>query len=236
LVHLTARYIKFVSPEIVRRIVSDNDKNRSEWSAKLLGRDVDPQIYLWDGSPCAFPGVRRYAGSKEIAYFRKHTELKDAEITGAVQLDDNSFPKQIWSHVFLGKKFANAGPGGYALAHLADHKEHKNRADEEFELPSAEHKHPLYGLFTCPTNTAYIPNSLIRPTDFSPVIRRLLISRANALYGDFCQILPQWMRLKPAQENWDHRDFQWGETVGELDHVNDFLKFRTETMEKIFKT
>ena len=236
LIKLTVKYAKFLHPEIVRDVVNDNNKNKDNWSAKLEKRNVSSSIYLWDNSSCAFPGVRRYSGSKEIAYFRKHTELSRNEIHHAVALDDNDFPKQIWSYIFRENKFQKYGPNNFALAHLADHKEYNNRLFGEFDIKNQSEQHQLFGLFTCPSNTVYIPTSLSRPTDFSPAIRKLLISRAHYLYGSFCNILPPWIKLNPELNiPWDIKNFQWPDPVGEPANAKLFLKFRKETMESILK-
>jgi len=235
IIKLTAQYIKFLHPDIISEIVTDNKKYQREWSQLLQENNVNPVIYLWENSPCAFPGVRRYAGSKEIAYFRKHTELSICEISGAVKLDDNDFPKQIWSFIFRGNKFQKNGPENYSLAHLADHKEYKNRLSSEFLVKSNDQSHELYGLFTCPTNTAFIPSSLLRPTDFSAAIRRMLIRKAQALYGHFCNILPPWINLSSdSTDRWDHTHFQWSDPVGNIDNIKLFLDFRNTTMKSIF--
>lgn len=234
LIKLTAKYAKFLHPEIVQKIVEDNNYHKEVWSAQLARHNVSPSIYFWENSPCAFPGVRRYSGSKEIAYFRKHAELSDHEIHHAVVLDDNDFPKQIWSYIFRQNKFQKYGPKNYALAHLADHKEYNNRLFAEFDIESKSEEHQLFGLFTCPSNTVYIPTSLIRPTDFSPAIRKLLISRAHDLYGSFANILPPWIKLNPKIKiPWKLAHFQWADPVGLPGNVEPFLKFRKETMKAI---
>lgn len=235
-IKLTAKYIKFLSPDIVHEIVQDNLTHLSEWTEQLENKGIPSQIYLWEMSPCAFPGVRRYSGSKEIAFFRKHTELSENDIKYAVKLDDNDYPKQVWSFIFRKNKFQKYGPKNYALAHLADHKEINNRLFSEFDVGSNAKQHKLFGLFTCPTNTAYIPTSLLRPTDFSPAIRSLLISKAHNLYGDFCNILPPWLNLKEeVKELWEHKDFQWAEPVGDKKNIELFLKYRLEIMNSILK-
>jgi len=236
LIKLTAKYIKFLHPEIIRGIVHDNKTHSDKWSEQLEKRNISSIIYLWENSPCAFPGVRRYAGSKEIAYFRKHTELSSAEIKHAVKLDDNDYPKHIWSYIFRENKFQKYGPKNFALAHLADHKEFNNRVFSEFNVQNLTEQHQLFGLFTCPTNTAYIPTSLLRPTDFSPAIRKLLINRAQDLYGEFCNILPPWIQLNPEVNiPWEYEHIQWSDPVGAPENTKLFLEFRNETMESLLK-
>jgi hypothetical protein len=237
IVKLTTKYIKFLHPDIIYEIVNDNKQYQDKWSKQLKNRKILPEIYLWEKSPCAFPGVRRYAGSKEIAYFRKHAQLSDHEITDAARLDDNDFPKHIWSYIFRGNKFQKNGPKNYALAHLADHKEYKNRLYSEFDIQKPSEKHKLFGLFTCPTNTAYIPTSLLRPTDFSAVIRKLLIGKSYDLYGDFCNVLPPWINLNfDTNDQWDQSHFKWSEPVGNMENIKLFLEFRHQLIESILAT
>ncbi len=231
LVKLTAKFAKFLNPEIIKKLVEDNNRNWAIWRAHFKIQGINPDIYLWHGSPCAFPGVRRYSGSKEIAFFRKHTELEGEKIPDAFQLDDNDFPKHLWSFTFRGKPFPKYGPKGYALAHLADHKDHKNRMYKEFNVIDDSDITPVYGLYTAPTNTVFLPTSLIRPSDFSPLIRKILIEKANDLYGGFCRILPPNIKIpEETSSKWHFSNFDWGEPVGETKNIDFFLKYRRERM------
>ncbi len=101
-----------------------------------MRRGIDPSRYLWYRSPCAFPGVRRYSEGTEIAQYRRRRPLTEP-FSDALAVDDNDHPKAIWSYVFRGKPFQKEGPSDYSLAHLADHKEHKDRGAEEFSHPDA---------------------------------------------------------------------------------------------------
>lgn len=167
LARATTPFVRFLSPDIVRFVVEDNEKYRDEWTEELQARKIDPAAYLWERSSCAFPGVRRYAGSREIAAHRGHVQLEERQSVNALVLDDNDYPKQIWSFVFRGAQFSKFGPLGYALAHLADHKEHGNRYKTDFEvIEVGKSTPPLFGLYTCLSNTVYTPLSLIKPTDF----------------------------------------------------------------------
>lgn len=137
-----------------KEVVVDNQKHRSDWIKALNDRNINATPYLWDRSACAFPGVRRYAGSLEIAIYRKHAPDSDTQLEKALKLDDNDYPKQVWSFVFRGAPFSKFGPDAYSLAHLADHKVHGNRYREDFDVLGTEHA--LHGLYTCPSNTVYI--------------------------------------------------------------------------------
>jgi hypothetical protein len=234
---ITIPYICFLHPDIVRKVVEDNEVRRDEWSDRLKKRGIDPALYLWQHSPCAFPGVRRYAGGSEIAQYRGRME-RTAGPANALKLDDNDYPKHIWSFVFRGKPFQKFGPSGYSLAHLVDHKKYGNRGQDE--LTSSDDKMftltLLFGLYTSVTNTVYMPNGLIRPTDFSFVLRNLLQRQANALYGNFCKLLPPHLSLRISDsEAWSLSAFSWREPVGTSDHLEAFLRFRSAKMEMLFK-
>ena len=223
-------YIRFLHPSIVEAVVQDNEVHRSFWCKKLLEHKINPDFYLWEKSSCAFPGIRRYSGNKEIAFYRKQIDQKDFQITEALRLDDNSFPKHIWSFLFRGKPFQNRGPQGYSLAHLADHKEYKNRIYDEFNSDSDQYL-KFYGLYTSVSNTIYIPNTLLKPTDFNSDIRIILLNKAQDLYGNVCNIIHPSFNIKPSI--WSIHDFDWAEPVGDITHIKKFLDFRHRIIESL---
>jgi hypothetical protein len=237
LAHATAPFVQFLNPAIVQAVVEDNEQHRIEWTKALLERRIDPSAYLWERSPCAFPGVRRYAGSREIAAHRGHAQIDESQSVSALALDDNDYPKQIWSFVFRGAQFSKFGPADYALAHLADHKDHGNRFAMDFEVTeTGDAPRPLFGLYTCPSNTVYTPVSLIKPTDFVGTIRSLLIRRAQELYGSFCEILPPFLRLPQApSSDWNVSEFRWSDPVGTTEHMQSFLVFRNNRLRKLIE-
>jgi hypothetical protein len=234
LARITVPYIRFLHPDIVRAVVDDNQDRREAWCSRLADHGIEPCLYLWEGSACAFPGVRRYAGSTEIAQHRRRMEVT-AGPANALKLDDNSYPKAIWSFVFRGERFKNEGPSGYSLAHLADHKKYKDRRQEEFDShEKGDSLETFFGLFTSVANTVYMPSGLIRPTDFSFPLRNLIQRKAFETYGIFCNLLPPHLSIRPAQsDSWSLDAFQWCEPVGTLAHLSAFLKYRTEEMEKL---
>ena len=237
LAHATTPFVRFLNPAIVQEVVEDNEQHRIEWTKALQERRIDPAAYLWERSPCAFPGVRRYAGSREIAAHRGHAQLDENQSVNALALDDNDYPKQIWSFVFRGAQFSKFGPADYALAHLADHKDHGNRFATDFEITEFPHSaRPLFGLYTCPTNTVYTPANLIKPTDFVGTIRTLLVRRAQELYGSFCEILPPFLRIpQPSSSDWNIGEFKWSDPVGTMEHVQSFLVFRNDRLRKLIE-
>jgi hypothetical protein len=237
LAKITVPYICFLHPDIVRGVVKDNEDRREDWSDRLKKRGIDPALYLWQHSPCAFPGVRRYAGSTEIAQYRGRMEAPSGP-ENALRLDDNDYPKQVWSFVFRGKRFQKHGPSGYSLAHLVDHKNYKNRGQQEIEnnYGAEVTDSTLFGLYTSVTNTVYMPNGLIRPTDFAFLLRNLIQRKANALYGKFCKLLPPGLSFRTNDSGaWSLEAFDWRGPVGTLDHVQEFLKYRNQKMEALFE-
>lgn len=226
-------YVRFLHPEAVRKVVEDNERHKAQWQKKLISRGVDPDFYLWDRSSCAFPGIRRYAGSKEIAHYRKHLGEAELDIQDALRLDDNSFPKHIWSFIFRGNMFQNFGPNGYSLAHLADHKDYKNRRDDEFDsIGSMPEK--SYGLYSCTSNTVYMPTTLLKLTDFNMQVRLLLLHKAQDLYGKFCNLLPPGFQLKTQKSpEWHADNFDWCVPVGKNASLEKFFLFRVETFNRL---
>jgi hypothetical protein len=226
-------YVRFINPEIIAAIVQDNEKHREEWSNKLKARGINPEAYLWEQSACAFPGVRRHAGSREIGLYRGHAKNDETKFEQALCVDDNDYPKQIWSFTFLRKPFPKHGPKGYALAHLADHKKHGNRFKLDFDVVDEGCQSDLFGLYSCPTNTVFIPTAMIKPTDFGEQLRNLLLRRAEQLYGD--HILPKWLSVRPAPSDaWELEKFAWAEPVGAMDGVAAFLDYRGKMLIGLF--
>ena len=222
-----APFVRFLDPGIVGAVVEDNKRFGGKWSTSLEALGIDPSIYLWEGSPCAFPGVRRYAGSTEIAVFRKRAESSEAP-PQCLSLDDNDYPKHLWSFVFTGKPFRKRGPDGYQLAHLFDHKEYGNRWRDELDTPLGVEELVLpYGLFTSAANSVYAPGAFLRPTDLSPKLRSLIQRRAQQLYGDICRLVPPPLAVKPSEDpDWAVDNFQWSAPVGGMERVDEFLEFR----------
>ena len=230
-----APFVRFLDPDIVGAVVEDNRRFGGEWSSRLEALSIDPAIFLWEGSPCAFPGIRRYAGSTEMAVFRKRAAADKAP-PQCLALDDNDYPKHLWAFVFTGKPFRKRGPGGHQLAHLFDHKKYGNRWRDELDVPLDVEEPALpYGLFTSAANSVYTPGAFLRPTDCSPRLRSLIQRRALQLYGDICRLVPWPLAVKPCEDpNWAVDNIRWSAPVGGMDHVPDFLEFRREHMAELF--
>ena len=234
LAQIITKYIRFLSPDIIKAIVDDNEKIKETVCSILEANGIKSELYFWDKTSCCFPGVRRYAGSSEISAYRGRSEINSIE--DAISLDDNDYPKQLWSFIFRGLQFSKFGPLGYSLAHLVDHKKDKNRMSEEFLFINGyKFDKPFYGLYTCASNSVYIPNNLMKPTDFNGAIRNLLFRKAESLYGDYCNLIPPYIEPKNIyDEKWNIDNFEWAEPVGTLDYIELFLDFRNERLIKLF--
>jgi hypothetical protein len=228
-----SKYYQFLNPDIIKAITDDNEKHRSKWREGLVDKGIDPELYLWEGSPCAFPGVRRYAGKLERQSF--YSEKGENENNKyAVKLDDNSYPKQIWSYVFRNRPFPKHGPVGYTLAHMIDHKDHKNRCADEFIYLNNRTPDVLYGLYSSPANAVYVPSSLYKPTDHSQLVRNLLIRKSMELYGGICNLVPDWMQVKDSfLPDWELERFNWNNPVGSLENIKSFLKYRENEINRL---
>ena len=228
-------FVRFLDPGIVYAVVEDNRRMGAEWSSRLEELGINPAIYLWEGSPCVFPGVRRYAGKTETAMFQQRATA-DKVSPQCLALDDNDYPKHLWAFAFTGKPFRKRGPDDYQLAHLFDHKEHRNRWREELDiLPDAKEPVLPYGLFTSAANSAYVPSAFLRPTDFSPKLRNLIQRQAQQLYGSICRIVPPSLAVKPCDDQtWSLGNFPWSTPVGGMENISDFLEFRRECLEELF--
>lgn len=235
LAKIITKYIRFLSPDIIQRIVINNEEIKESLSCKLQLKGIDPNLYLWEKSSCCFPGVRRYAGSSEISAYKKRSKI--SKIEDAIALDDNDYPKQIWSFIFRATQFSKYGPEGYSLAHLVDHKKNKNRMLDEFVFENNyKFEKPFYGLYTCSTNSVFIPNNLMKPTDFNGSIRNLLFRKAESLYGSFCNLIPPYVKIKSnPDEKWNINNFEWAEPVGDLMNIGAFLNFRNNKLKDLLK-
>ena len=231
LAQISTRYIRFLSPEIVGAIVEDNEKNKDFFFEYFRKYSINPSLYLWEKSSCCFPGIRRKVGDSESK------KDKGKSIKDAIKLDDNDFPKHLWSFVFRNAQFSKQGPIGYNLAHLIDHKDDKNRYEEEFDFEEGrKSQKAFYGLYTCASNAVYVPSNFMKPTDFNGAIRNLLFKKAQSLYGSVCDIAPPNMKIKDISDSkWNIDKFKWADPVGTMENVEKFLKYRKRKIEEILK-
>jgi hypothetical protein len=179
--------------------------------------------------------VRRFIGKTDSDFKKKIVPLEHRSRKQAVYLDDNSYAKQLWSHVFQGRKFSNRGPNGYELAHLFHHKDFSD-TDAHLELLGLEKlSGPVSGFFTSIAGSVFIPTSLARVTDLNLQARKLIQSYAVHLYRDVCNPLPPGVSLNATTTDWNFREFRWAKPVGITENLDKnlelFANFRREEFE-----
>jgi hypothetical protein len=208
----------FMSPRVVKHIAGANAEWRDSFAhgAKLGGYESP---YFYDGSACAFPGIRRMAEKSERAMRpqKYHASFKCI-------LDVNWFPREIWSFICTGKRYtasnwAQSGLGNFELAHLIPHKPSETKQVRDFfdKVPgNLDGKYPL-GLYTCVANTVLLPKGAARPTDGMSVIRAAFLARYRDLYGAARMggfkgfRLPEtisWYRELPWNEPWEPENWK----------------------------
>ncbi|GAA4355992.1 hypothetical protein GCM10023185_19360 [Hymenobacter saemangeumensis] len=175
------------------------------WCAVLKKADVDREFYLWHGTACAYPGIRRKVGKNDESGATGKQNL-------SLDKSGNQMGHRPWELLHhTGADFRRMRQG-YELVHLFPHKADEWKKllpllpDEIQEaIPAEWHTrlkvHGLPGLFSNPANTCFLPSALVRPTDGQSLLRQVLWKQAMRLYGS-TTLLPclvakafkQWLR------------------------------------------
>lgn len=230
----TARFIKFVSPEIVAKVVEDNKKHKNELIDLLESNGIASSIYIWDGSPCLFPGIRRFVGKGEGAH--EFVDQGDRSEKQAIYFDDNRFPRHFWSYLMRGKKYDNNGPKGYSLAHILPHKDYKlDNVALELKLPPQYKPFMLSGLFSSAANTCYSSTAVMKPTDHNLIVKKILQKKLKSMYQDKCAILPPGIAFHDFELSLDLKTINWGSEITDEQYLNEFFKFRLEELRRLFR-
>jgi hypothetical protein len=137
--------------------------------------------YLFSGSACLYPGVRRPPRDADVKK-REYSEIYKAII------DDNEIPRHIWCFLEINRSYAgnnwkNSGLSAYELAHIFAHKESEIRVEQPFFREIYPDLRP-YGDFSCARNVILLPKGTVRPTDNSPIIKAAFYQRYFDLYGE----------------------------------------------------
>jgi hypothetical protein len=230
-------HIKILSPDIVKLVVEDNNNQFKKWKKKFNNIGVRTDIYLWENSPITFPGIRRHVGKDEEMDVKKNR--KSAKGVDSILLDDNSFPKELWSFVLRGRKADKYGPTNFSLAHVVDHKDYKSRHAEEINgFEKSKEKNLYSGLHTSCANTVWVPNNLLKPTDHKGNLRKLLIQLVHKYYDSVCTILPhgKTLNLENIANEWHIDRFPKPTIVGNIDNTKDFITYRNKIMKERIDT
>jgi len=224
---ILAQLAYHISPEIVEYIAERNKKEQLFFK-ELFGNNIDVGNYLFDGSDCVFPGVRRWDARKgdKIRYDMSYKAI----------IDDNSFPRHLWCYLYNGKSTGWKNFGEFELAHIFAHKEFETVAEKSYFKNFDDNKIPC-GQFTSASNVVLLPKGTVRPTDNSTVIKLIFYKRHIDLYGESTingrsgfkhDLVPNWYSelkwndpLKP--DNWKQ-------------NINALLDYRTKRIFGILKS
>jgi hypothetical protein len=258
--HQVTPFIKWLHPDIVRGIAAYNDAKRDLWHPLLESVNVNPDYYLWKGSPCAFPGIRRHSSSDKIAYKAAKKGVGDPSapmyrLAECLRTDDNDYPYKLWRGV-IRDDYKNSGKSPkdkrYHLAHLFPHKGYelkqlynatKKAGQEVFSAWPAgltgkkEYGHVMAGQFTSAANFCFIPAELMRPTDHNGPFKRLLFQKAVKLYQNAaCQLFPEgFVECVSAADpaHWDCDTFEWDTFTGDTRHLDSFNRQRDAELRQL---
>ena len=168
-----------VHPTIVKHIQARNIEEYDYFRNLFLNR-IEISHYLFDGSACVFPGVRRYVSGqgKRQSYNDSYQAI----------IDDNAFPRHIWCFLSNGKTYngpnwQKTGLSEFELAHIFTHKESEIESEKEFFDSVQSDLYP-YSDFTCACNVVLLPKGMVRPTDNSRAIKAAFYMRYIELYGE----------------------------------------------------
>jgi len=168
-----------INPLIVELIQKRNIEEY-DYFKDLFDGKINVDHYLFDGSACVFPGVKRYVSGqgKKKAYNPEYQAI----------IDDNTFPRHIWCFLENGKTYngpnwRDSGLGQFELAHVFTHKESEIFFEKQFFSNIVDDLYP-YGDFSCACNVTLLPKGTVRPTDNSKVIKAAFYKRYVDLYGE----------------------------------------------------
>ena len=220
---ILAQLAYHIHPKIVECI---QRKNREEFDyfSELFSNKIKIEDYLFHGSACVFPGVRRYVSGRG----KKNSYNEDYKAI----VDDNRFPRHLWCFLFNGKAYS--GPswrdsdlGEFELAHVFTHKESELEFEKPFFKDVREDLNP-YGEFTCACNVALLPKGTVRPTDNSKTIKSVFFRRYIELYGE-ASLNGRSGFNESLVPNW-YAELRWNEPFlpsGWESRIDNLLEYRT---------
>jgi len=168
-----------IHPKIIELIKARNIEEFEYFRDLFLNR-IEVSHYLFAGSACVFPGVRRYVSGqgKMSSYNHSYRAI----------IDDNTFPRHLWTFLANGKTYN--GPNWrktrlneFELAHIFTHKESEIESEKAFFSSIQPDLYP-YSNFTCACNVVLLPKGTVRPTDNSRAIKAAFYMRYIELYGE----------------------------------------------------
>jgi len=227
-----AKVCHFAHPKVVEAIQRINEAD-ADRLAEIIPEEVDRTTYLYPGSACVFPGVRRFIGRLNPKEKRKYVRSQKAII------DDNEFPRHFWA--FLSAGVAYSGPSwkrtrlnDFELAHVFAHKIDERRIEQDVFEKVGTTVSPD-GLFTCASNVILVPKGLAKPTDHLQSVKRAFFKRYVALYDE--DVLPGLADLKDAEIPSWYGQLEWSEPIlpdGWKQNIEKLRKYRFGRLLGIF--
>lgn len=220
-----------IHPQIIQTI---QEKNHAEFRyfQDLYEDKINIDNYLFDGSACVFPGVRRYVSMKgnRMAYNEDYKAI----------IDDNTFPRHIWCYLVNGRTYN--GPNWkktqlneFELAHIFAHKESELTIEKNF-FENADDSLIPHSDFTCACNVILMPKGTVRPTDNSKTIKSVFYRRYIDLYGEMPLNGRSGFKVENVPEWYD--SIIWNNPILPLDWENNveyLLKYRKKRLTQLMK-
>lgn len=218
-----------VDPTIVAYVKDRNVQQFDEFY-DLFENRIKIESYLFSGSACVFPGVRRWVRGK--GKYHQYDE------TYSAIPDDNLYPRHIWSYLvngigYSGPSWKRNNLNQFELAHIYTHKEKELKVEKEFFVDVGEDLQP-HGDFTCAGNVVLLPKGVVRPTDTSVVMKSIFYKRYIDLYGEDTlngrkgfkhHLVPDW--YDSLRWNAPILPHDWKEKAGRL------IDYRTKNIKNI---
>ena len=221
-----AQLAHFVHPDIVKKIQERNQKERPVFEQLFSGK-IEVAEYLFSGSACVFPGVRR-----RVARRGKRFEYNPDD---KAILDGNRFPRHLWAYLVCGRGYSarmwkDTQLDKFELAHVFAHKKDETKLEKKFFDKFDACVKP-YGNFTCAANVVLLPKGTVRPTDNSKTIKGVFFKRYIKLYGD--TPLNGRSGFEHAEVPGWYEELKWNEPVlpdNWEKAVEDLLQYRTKRL------
>lgn len=175
---ILAQLCHHIHPQIIKKIQQVN-QDEYTYFQEIFHEVVETDNYLFPGSACVFPGVRRYVSGKGVKnqYNQEYRAI----------IDDNTFPRHLWCYLvnnknYNGPNWKETGLNQFELAHIFTHKTSELDFEKQF-FDNYNDKIDPHGEFTCGCNVVLLPKGTVRPTDNSAVIKAIFYQRYIKLYG-----------------------------------------------------
>ena len=229
-----AKVCHFIHPQVVEAIQQINEKD-ADRLAEIIPREVDRAAWLYAGSACVFPGVRRFVGRMNPKEKRKYVPSQKAII------DDNEFPRHLWTFLaagvaYSGPSWRKTGLNNFELAHVLAHKTDERRV-EQVVFGSLDVTVSPDGLFTCASNVVLVPKGLAKPTDHLESVKKAFFKRYVSLYGE--GLLPGLSDLRAAGIPSWYGQLEWSEPIlpdGWKQNIEKLREYRQQRLRSLFSS